>query len=121
MLNKTGWGCGVSLLLVLGLAACGGPTGQEEFQAGDETPPATAGSLESLMGTTWQLAEGQTLAFGENGQGEAGRAGGGLPMSMRYELQPNGVITVVIVGASRSGTWDGTTLIIDGEKAQRVQ
>jgi hypothetical protein len=39
-------------------------------------------------------------------------------MNMRYELEPNGVITVILPAASRSGTWDGTSLIIDGEEAQ---
>lgn len=89
----------------------------EEFQAGNVTPPVTAGSLESLVGTTWDLGRGRTLTFGPDGQGSAGLSGG-LPMNMRYELEPNGVITVILPAASRSGTWDGTSLIIDGEEAQ---
>ena len=104
------------LLCAAAASGCGGQaSGLEEFQAGNETPPAQAGSLEALVGTTWQLSRGQTMTFQENGQGTAAQPGG-LPMSMRYELRPDGVVTVTLPGASRSGTWDGRDLILGGQK-----
>jgi len=122
MMDKKAWVCGLlCILFALSLAGCSGrPTGLEELQArDDEKPPETAGSLEDLVGTTWELGNGQTLTFGKDGRGLAERPNA-VPLDMRYELKPNGVITVTLFGASRSGTWDGTTLIIGGETAKRV-
>lgn len=85
----------------------------------NEPPPAKAGSLNDLVGTAWQLSQGQTLQFGQNGGGQ-GTKENGFPLPMRYELDANGVIRVYVGTSARSGTWDGEHLTLNGEALQPV-
>lgn len=102
------------------LAGCWSQPASREYQADEnERPPAKAGSVEDLVGTSWDLGQGRILTFLPEGAGTAARPDG-PPADIRYVLKDNGVISIMMMGASRSGTWDGTELIIGGQKATRT-
>ncbi len=108
------------LIVVLGCTPPGQTkTGLKPADPSSVTPPATAGSAESLVGTTWQLEGGSTLTFSADGLGTAA-APPRPPMPMGYTLRDNGVITVVVGESSRAGTWDGKQLVLDGVPLKRV-
>lgn len=114
------------LMVALALAvitACT-PAGQTKTGLGvadpdSVTPPAKAGTADTLAGTTWEVEPGRTLSFGPDGKGSAATSAG-PPFPMGYTLREDGVITVIVGEAGQAGTWDGTQLILNGKPMKRV-
>lgn len=102
----------------------------------DISPPATAGTVEQLQGTSWLFSGLDMVAtFSGPTAGAAPAAVEGAeavapPMSVTlsnpknpaestaayWRLRPNGVISISFMGNTKAGTWDGTRLILSGEE-----
>lgn len=95
-------------------------TGLEVADPSSVTPPATAGTAEALVGSSWELEPGRVLTFGADGKGTASSPMG-PPFPMGYTLRDDGVITIIVGEAGQAGTWDGTQLILNGKPLKRVQ
>lgn len=87
--------------------------------------PAVPGEVDpqlaKLIGTTWMIddieanfKDATTVAL--KGGPLAAIMPNGLDATYTYE---NGTITVSAVGSTKTGTWDGTTLVIDGKTATK--
>jgi len=83
------------------------------------TPPAVAGTVETLAGTTWELEGGKSLTFGPDGGGSA-NVPGAPPLPLNYTLRDDGVISVIVGEAGQAGTWDGTNLVLEGRTLTRA-
>jgi hypothetical protein len=84
-------------------------------------PPDNPGAAETLVGTKWVLGD-IVLTFEGPGNGTAAKLlAGGRPgpfMPLDYDVQ-DGVVTISVLGEQQQGTWDGTTLTMDGVDAVR--
>jgi hypothetical protein len=88
-------------------------------QSGEAAKPAATTAdplLEKLIGTSWQLGD-FLVTFQDSGnvviKGKPVEqiAPSGLPG--KYSLN-NGIIEISAMGQSKSGTWDGEKLVVDG-------
>lgn len=129
------------LSALIALAACGKKVDMAESDNPDEvTPPATAGTADSLIGTSWRF-DGLDMIVtfnglvGPGGALQSGAANGeGTQMALVIQnpnnpqqtapgfwlLRPNGVISVTSFGTTRAGTWDGERLILAEEEGERA-
>lgn len=116
---------------VLGVSACGGgETEKPKTTAPATRPPAEGRSnspslgvmptAASLAGSAWMLGDVSIDFIDED---SAYIKGGPLEklapegLEIPYSLE-DGVIEASIMGQTRTGTWDGTTLTIDGSVAE---
>ncbi len=102
---------------------CGEKVNLEQADRVEEVkPPATAGSLESLVGTSWRFDDlGMIVRFSDpptcslsnpENPGESGPA--------YWGYRDNGVISVSFLGTTKAGTWDGTKVVLSGETGVKV-
>ncbi len=81
--------------------------------------PAAPGAYASLAGTAWEVGK-YVLEFSEEPKvhisGEAVPIPGGI--NGQYSVK-DGAITVGAAGQSKSGTWDGSSLVLEGVNAKR--
>ena len=81
--------------------------------------PGAPGASASLAGTTWEVGK-YVLKFDEEPKvhisGEAVPIPGGV--NGQYSVK-DGAITVGAAGQSKSGTWDGSALVLEGVNAKR--
>ena len=115
------------LLVILGLAACGGgkkhdvTSSQKPAKKTALVPPATKGTAEQLAGTVWK-GGGYILTFETPPVVKI--TGKKVPIKIgvkgKYTVT-DGIITVNAVGRTKKGTWDGTTLVFDGLAMQCVK
>ena len=111
-------------LAVLGLSACGSKTNlAPPERAEDVTPPATPGSLEALVGTTWKFEkQNMMVRFGQPPSCQLINPANPKETGPAFwSLRPNGVFTMSFLGTTKAGCWDGQTVIVSGESGVRVQ
>lgn len=111
------------LAVVMLVAGCGKKVSLHESENPDEvTPPATAGSLESLVGTWWHFSDqGMLVSFSEPPTARLANPENpieGGPAHWSY--RPNGVISITVMGTTFAGTWDGNSVVLSGEVGERV-
>ncbi|MDX9974269.1 MAG: hypothetical protein RBU21_14895 [FCB group bacterium] len=79
--------------------------------------PAAAGDPAALVGTTWKLGD-FTLNFKD--AAKVNIKGGPFPDGMDADYKVvDGAFTVSVMGQTKTGTWDGTALIIDEKAAEK--
>ena len=99
---------------------------EEAAPAAEEAPaesPAAAGDdLNGLVGTSWAFEDGTSITVKDSetavikGGVVALIAPDGLDAKLSFE---DGNVTISAMGQSRTGTWDGETLEIDGNAATK--
>ncbi|HIJ65507.1 MAG TPA: hypothetical protein HPP77_06090 [Candidatus Hydrogenedentes bacterium] len=106
-----------------GLGACSGGDGKAQPAAVPKMSQEEAQkAAEALVGTTW-LVEEYTVTFKE--PPEVHVQGGPLDetdpegITGEYAFE-NGVVKVNVAGETRTGTWDGESLTVDGLQAKRL-
>lgn len=108
---------------VLGLAACG--KSAEQTESAESAQPAESAesakeaqaSDSGLAGTTWQVGDFSVTFQGPSTIQVTGSKipiPGGITGTYKVE---NGAVEISAMGMTRTGSWDGTTLIIDGAEA----
>ena len=91
-------------------------------EAPAESPAEAAGDLNGLVGTSWAFEDGTEISVKDaetaviKGGVVALIAPNGLDAKLSYE---DGNVTISAMGQSRTGTWDGETLEIDGNAATK--
>jgi len=121
-MNRVLFRAGVLIFVVLTAATCGRKTSIGKADL-DIPPPATAGSLESLVGTAWQF-DGQDMILYMDKPPGARAANPKNPkqsLVANWKFQPNGIVLVNIMGSTQAGTWDGQRFVLDGEEGVRVE
>ena len=128
-------GCALPLLAAALLAGCESKVNVAKSDDPDEiTPPATAGTVDQLVGTSWAFKGLDMVATFSGPSGAAAPAVEGAeamapPMMVKlsnpanpsesmnayWRLRANGVISMTIMGTTRAGTWDGNQLVLSGE------
>lgn len=80
--------------------------------------PAAAGDPAALVGTTWKLGD-FTINFKD--AAKVNIKGGPFPdgMDADYKVE-NGNLSVSVMGQTKTGKWDGTTLTIDDKAAEKL-
>ncbi len=123
-------------------AGCGNKVNLAKSDNPDDIkPPATAGSPDSLMDTSWLFENlDMVVTFrGDTVEGAAPLVEGAAPVvsTMKavlsnpqdptqslvgyWRLRPDGVISITTMGNTKAGTWDGERLVLSGETGTRVE
>lgn len=114
---------GVTLCVAVILIGCGKKVNlRESDRVEDIVPPATAGSLDSLVGTRWHFKSlGTVVEFSSPPSARLVNPDNlqqGGPAYWSY--RDNGIVSISAMGTTFAGTWDGEVVILSGERLTRM-